>query len=60
MLVSVYMFTFGAAPGLRQHMEGATPVWNSTFFSILSIEFLIFILVLALPLATVARRRDFI
>jgi ABC-2 type transport system permease protein len=60
MLVSVYMFTIGTQAGLKDHMYGPTPVWNDTFFTVLGVELLIFVVALALPLATAARRRDFI
>jgi ABC-2 type transport system permease protein len=60
MAVSVFMFTVGALPGLKQHMMGPTPVWNDTFFTILAVELLVFVVALALPLATAARRRDFL
>lgn len=60
MLVSVYMFTIGTAAGLKQHMSGPTPVWNSTFFTILLIELVVFLVALTLPMATAARRRDFL
>jgi ABC-2 type transport system permease protein len=60
MLVSVYMFTIGAADGLREHMFGPSPVWTDTFFVVLIAELAVFLIATTLPLATVARRRDFI
>jgi ABC-2 type transport system permease protein len=60
MAVSVFMFTVGAMPSLKAHMFGATPVWNDTFFNVLIVELIIFAIAVALPLATAARRRDFI
>jgi ABC-type transport system involved in multi-copper enzyme maturation permease subunit len=60
MAVSVFMFTVGAMPGLKQHMFGPVPVWNHTFFTVLSCELVVLIVALALPLATAARRRDFL
>jgi len=60
MLVSVYMFTIGTQAGLKDHMYGPTPVWNDTFFTVLGVELLVLVVALALPLATAARRRDFI
>jgi ABC-2 type transport system permease protein len=60
MLVSVYMFTIGTAEGLKQYMHGPTPVWNSTFLTVVSVEFLVFLVALTLPMATAARRRDFL
>jgi ABC-2 type transport system permease protein len=60
MLVSVYMFTIGTQAGLKDHMYGPTPVWNDTFFTVIGAELFVFVVALALPLATAARRRDFI
>jgi ABC-2 type transport system permease protein len=60
MMVSLFMFAVGARPGIRDHMKDAAPVWNDTFFNVLSIELIIFVIAIALPLATAARRRDFI
>jgi hypothetical protein len=60
MAVSIFMFTVGALPSLGQHMFGATPVWNETFFIILALELAIFVVAASLPLVVAARRRDFI
>ena len=60
MLVSVYMFTIGTQAGLKDHMFGPMPVWNDTFFYVLIVELIVFVVALVLPLATAARRRDFI
>lgn len=58
--VSVFMFTVGPLPGLSDHMFGAVPVWNDTFFNVLLAEFIVLVIAVALPLATAARRRDFL
>jgi ABC-type transport system involved in multi-copper enzyme maturation permease subunit len=58
--VSIFMFTVGVLPGLRDHMFGATPVWNDTFFNVLIVELIVLVIAVALPLATAARRRDFL
>ena len=58
--VSIYMFTVVTLPGLHLYMDGPTPVWNHTFFTVLACELLVLIVALALPLATAARRRDFL
>lgn len=58
--VSVFMFTVGTLPGLTAHMQGATPVWNGTFFNVLIVELIVLAIAITLPLATAARRRDFI
>lgn len=58
--VSIFMFTVGALPSLRDHMFGAVPIWNSTFFNVLVVELIVFAIAVTLPLATAARRRDFL
>jgi ABC-2 type transport system permease protein len=60
MMVSLFMFAVGARPGIKDHMYGPTPVWNDTFFNLLSLELIVSVIAVALPLATAARRRDFI
>jgi ABC-2 type transport system permease protein len=60
MAVSVFMFTVGTLPGLKQHMFGPTAVWNHTFFNVLTVELIVLVIAVTLPLATAARRRDFI
>jgi ABC-type transport system involved in multi-copper enzyme maturation permease subunit len=60
MAVSIFMFTVGAFPGLKNHMSGDTPVWNDTFFNVLITELIVLVIAVTLPLATAARRRDFI
>jgi ABC-2 type transport system permease protein len=57
---SVFMFTVGPLPGLKDHMSGATPVWNDTFVNVLVVELIVFAIAITLPLAFAARRRDFI
>jgi ABC-type transport system involved in multi-copper enzyme maturation permease subunit len=56
--VTVYMFTVGAAPGLRGTMYGAVPVWNQPFWLTLGIELAVLAAALALPVFIAARRRD--
>jgi ABC-type transport system involved in multi-copper enzyme maturation permease subunit len=58
--VSIFMFTVGLMPSLRDHMFGATPVWNATFFNVLFVELIVLVIAVTLPLATAARRRDFL
>lgn len=60
MFVSIFMFTIGALPGVKEFMYGTTPVWNSTFWAVLAIEFAVFSIAIALPLVIAGRRRDFI
>ncbi|AKC87835.1 ABC-2 transporter permease [Pseudoxanthomonas suwonensis] len=60
MAVSIFMFVVGALPGIRDHLSGPVPVWNGTVLNVLLVEFLVLAIAVALPLATAARRRDFI
>lgn len=60
MAVSLFMFIVGALPGIKNHLEGPVPVWNQTFFNVLLVELIVLVIAVTLPLATVARRRDFI
>jgi len=60
MAVSVFMFVVGALPGIRDHLSGPVPVWNATILNVLLVEFLVLAIAITLPLATAARRRDFI
>jgi hypothetical protein len=56
--VTVYMFTVGAVPGLRDTMYGAVPVWNQAFWLTLAIELAVLAAALAMPVFIAARRRD--
>lgn len=60
MTVSLFMFAVGGNEGIKAHMSGATPVWNTAFFNLLTLEFIVIVIAVALPLATAARRRDFL
>lgn len=60
MAVSVFMFIVGALPGIRDHLSGPVPVWNGTVLNVLLVELLVFAFAVTLPLATAARRRDFL
>lgn len=58
--VSIFMFTIGPLPALRDHMWGPAPVWNATFWTVLACELAVFAIAFALPLLFAARRRDFL
>ena len=60
MAVSIFMFVVGALPGIRDHLSGPVPVWNGTIANVLLLELLVFAMAVVLPLATSARRRDFV
>ncbi len=58
--VSIFMFTIGPLPGLQQTMWQATPVWNSTFWTVLACELAVLVIAFAIPFFVAARRRDFL
>lgn len=58
--VSIFMFTVGPLPGLQQYMWQATPVWNSTFWTVLGCELAVLAIAFAIPFFVAARRRDFL
>ena len=58
--VSIFMFTVGPMEGINKYMWGPTPMWNSTFWSVLGCELAVLAIALALPFFLAARRRDFL
>jgi len=58
--VSIFMFTVGPLPGIQKNMWAATPVWNSTFWTVLGCELAVMVLAFTLPFLLAARRRDFL
>jgi len=60
MAVTLFIFMVGALPSLKDHLQAPAPVWNSTFWTVLGVEFAILIVTLSLPYFVAARRRDFI
>lgn len=58
--ISIYMFTVGALPAMKDTMFGPTPAWNGTFYWLVTGELAVLGLCLSLPLIFAARRRDFI
>ena len=60
MAVTLFMFLIGGLDRISSHMWGPTPVWNSTFWTVLTVELITLVLAFALPYVFAARRRDFI
>jgi hypothetical protein len=58
MCVSLFIFAIFAIRGIADHFQGATPVWNGAFWTVLAIELLVFALAVTLPYLVAARRRD--
>jgi ABC-2 type transport system permease protein len=60
MAVTLFMFVVAAMPGIHQRMWSPTPDWNSTFWTVLTVELVTLALAFTLPFFVAARRRDFI
>lgn len=60
MAVTLFMFLIGGLPGISSHMWGPTPTWNSTFWTVLTVELITLALAITLPFFVAARRRDFL
>jgi ABC-2 type transport system permease protein len=60
MAVTLFIFMVGALPSLNDHLHAPAPEWNSTFWTVLGVEFAILLVTLSLPYFVAARRRDFI
>ncbi len=58
--VSLFMFFIRGFHGIDQHIEGPVAVWNATAMSIISIEIVVAIIILALTLFLQSRKKDFI
>ena len=57
--ITLFIFMVGALPSLNDHLQGPTPVWNSTFWIVLGAEIATLVITLSLPYLVAARRRDF-
>ncbi len=60
MAVSIFMFTVAPLPGIEKFMWGPTPVWSSTFWTVLGCELAVLVIAFTLPFLLAARRRDFL
>jgi ABC-type transport system involved in multi-copper enzyme maturation permease subunit len=58
--ISLFMFAVAAIGDISRYMQGAVPVWNSAFWTVLVIELAVFLILFSLPFFVAARRRDFI
>ena len=58
--VSIFMFTVAPLPGIEKFMWGPTPVWTSTFWTVLGCELAVLVIAFTLPFFLAARRRDFL
>jgi ABC-2 type transport system permease protein len=60
MAVTLFMFLIGGIGDINSHMYGPTPIWNSAFWTVLTVELITLALAFSLPFFVAARRRDFI
>jgi ABC-2 type transport system permease protein len=58
--VSIFMFTVAPLPGIGKFMQGPTPAWNATFWTVLGCELAVLVIAFTLPFFVAARRRDFL
>ena len=58
--ITLFMFAVGAIDAIASHMRGPTPVWNPAFWTVLTLELVLLLILLALPWLVAARRRDFV
>ena len=58
--LTLLIFLILGLPMLRDHLHAPAPVWNSTFWTGVSVEFATLSVTLSLPYFVAARRRDFI
>jgi len=58
--ITLFMFAIAAIDGISHFMRGPVATWNSAFWTVLVIEFAVFLFLMALPFLIAARRRDFI
>ena len=59
MNVTLFIFLILGLPALRDHLHAPAPVWNSIFWTVLSVEIATLVVTLSLPYFVAARRRDF-
>ena len=60
MNITLFIFLILGHPALRDHLHAPAPVWNSIFWTVLSVEIATLVVTLSLPYIVAARRRDFI
>jgi len=58
--ITLFMFLILGLPELREQLMAPVPVWNSTFWTVLAVEFATLLITMSLPYFVAARRRDFI
>ena len=56
--ISLFMFAVAAIDDISRHMQGPVAVWNPSFWTVLAVELVAFVLLLTLPFLVAARRRD--
>jgi ABC-type transport system involved in multi-copper enzyme maturation permease subunit len=60
LLVSVYLTTVESLPGIAEHLEGPTAVWNPTILTVLGAEVAVIAVSLGLTFFVQSRKKDFV
>jgi len=60
MSVSLFIFSVGGIPEINRYMQGSTPIWNQTVWTVLGVELAVLVLALVMPLLVFSRRRTFL
>ena len=58
--LSLFMFWLSSLPGIQNHMEASSPVWNFTAMTIMAVEFGFIVLCLVMTYFLQSRKKDFI
>jgi len=58
--ITLFMFLLGGLDAISKSMWGPVPVWNSTFWTVLTVELGTLAIAFTLPYLVAARRRDFL
>lgn len=58
--ISLFMFLIAGIKGIAMYIEGSKAIWNSTALTIIGIEILVAILIIAITFYLQSRKKDFI
>lgn len=58
--ITLFIFMVAAIDGLGRHLHDPVAAWNSSFWTVLAVELVVFLILSSLPFFVAARRRDFI
>jgi ABC-2 type transport system permease protein len=58
--ITLFIFMVAAIDGVGRHLHDPVAAWNSSFWTVLAVELVVFLFLSSLPFFVAARRRDFI